>query len=374
MDAPKARPVLADLLAGRSNNLNLIRLIAAFAVLVSHAFPIALGSGAEEPLELQTGLSLGGHAVAVFFVLSGLLIARSFDRADSHLRFATARVMRLFPGLTVVLVLTVAVGALLTTRGLSAYLTDPATLLYVPGNLSLYFLKFSLPGVFADNPMGPSINGSLWTLFYEVVCYFGVFVLGVLGLLRSRAGFTIVFAGLAAAFFVSLDWAPTAGLTYRLDMLAHLAFPFGLGVLAYVWRDRVPVDYRVAVGLWLLAALLVQTAALLPMIMVALGYSTIWFGFAVKGPLLAYNRIGDYSYGLYIYAFPVQQTLVHLFPGMTPLANILAALPVTLLLAALSWFLVERRALSMIDPIARQIERLVFRRRAGGLEATEPTP
>ncbi|OBV11204.1 Acyltransferase 3 [Erythrobacter dokdonensis DSW-74] len=364
------RPVLAELLAGRDNNLNLIRVLAACAVLVSHAFPIALGSGSVEPLEPQTGLSLGGHAVAVFFVLSGLLIARSFDRASSHWRFAIARVMRLFPGLAIVLVLTVMAGAMLTTRTLPDYLTDPATLLYVPGNLSLYFLQFSLPGVFEDNPMGPAINGSLWTLFYEVVCYFGLFALGVLGLLRSRAAFTLVFAGLAAAFLVSLGWAPASGLAYRLDMLAHLAFPFGLGVLAYVWRDRLPVDIRIAVVLWLLVALVMKTAALLPMIMVAVGYSTIWFGFAVKGPLLVYNRVGDYSYGLYIYAFPVQQGLVHFLPGMTPAANILAALPITLTLAAFSWLIVERRALDKVDPLAVRLGALLSGRARYSAEVT----
>lgn len=353
------RPVLADLLPGRDNNLNLIRLVAAAAVLVSHAFPIALGAGADEPLELLTGLSLGGHAVAVFFVLSGLLIARSYDRAGSHARFVTARVMRLFPALAVVLVLTVMAGALVTTLDPASYFTSSATLAYVPGNLSLFFLQYALPGVFADNPMGPAINGSLWTLFYEVVCYIGVFVFGVLGVLRSRGLFTLVFAGLAAAFLFSLDWAPAAGIAYRADLLAHLAFPFGLGVLAYVWRDRLSIDGRIALALWVLPVIAVWSGLLLPAIMVALGYSTLWFGFAVKGPLLAYNRIGDYSYGLYIYAFPVQQALAHFVPGITPAGNILAALPITLALAALSWFVVERRALDLVDPLATRFETLL---------------
>lgn len=353
---------LSHRLSGRDNNLNLIRLIAAMAVLISHAFPIAVGAGTAEPFEVQTGLSLGGHAVAVFFVLSGLLIARSFDRAGSRLRFVTARVMRLFPGLAVVLVLTVLAGAAVTTLDVTAYLTDPATILYVPRNLSLYFLQYSLPGVFEDNPMGAAINGSLWTLFYEVVCYIGVFILGVLGVLRRRGAFTVVFALLSAAFLVSLEWEPASGLAYRLDLLAHLAFPFALGILAYVWRDRLLIDFRIAALLWLLPILAMWSDLLLPAIMVALGYSTIWFGFAVKGPLLAYNRIGDYSYGLYIYAFPVQQTLVHFSSEMTPLENILLAAPITAFLAALSWFLVERRALGLIDPIASRVEALVLRR------------
>jgi peptidoglycan/LPS O-acetylase OafA/YrhL len=369
MAASRARPVLADLLPGRDNNLNLIRLVAAGAVLVSHAFPITLGASADEPLELLTGLSLGGHAVAVFFVLSGLLIARSHDRAGSSARFVTARVMRLFPALAVVLVLTVLAGAAVTTLDPAFYFTSSATLLYVPGNLSLFFLQYALPGVFVNNPMGPAINGSLWTLFYEVVCYIGVFVLGMLGVLRSRGLFTLVFTGIAAAFLFSLDWAPASGFAYRADLLAHLAFPFGLGVLAYVWRDRLPIDGRIALGLWLLPVLANWAGLLLPAIMAALGYSTLWFGFAVKGPLLAYNRIGDYSYGLYIYAFPVQQALAHFVPGITPAGNILAAFPITLALAALSWFVVERRALRLVDPLATRLETHLSRRACPSVEA-----
>ena len=372
MNAPRTPPALADLLGDRNNNLNLIRLIAAAAVLVSHAFPITLGAGTDEPLERLTGLSLGGHAVAVFFVLSGLLIARSFDRASSRVRFVAARVMRLFPALAIVLMLTVLAGALVTTLDPGPYFTASATILYVPRNLSLYFMQYSLPGVFEDNPMGSAINGSLWTLFYEVVCYVGVFILGVLGILRRRGAFTLVFAGLAAAFIASIDWAPEGGLAYRLDLLMHLAFPFGIGVLAYVWRERLPIDGRIAAGLWLLPALAGGTGELLPAIMVAVAYSTIWFGFAVKGPLLAYNRVGDYSYGLYIYAFPVQQAWVYLFPGMTPSQNMLASLPVAMALAALSWFAVERRALAQVDPLAVRLQRLISQRGKRPPEATGP--
>lgn len=108
-------PTLGGLLAGRQNNLNALRMIAASAVLVSHAYPIALGAGTPEPLEQLTGLTLGGHAVAVFFILSGLLIARSYDQGNGLLRFVLSRAARLYPALIVVVVLTVLAGAFFTT-------------------------------------------------------------------------------------------------------------------------------------------------------------------------------------------------------------------------------------------------------------------
>lgn len=360
------QPALARLdahLAGRDNNLNLIRVIAAGAVLVSHAFPITLGQGAEEPLENLTGLSLGGHAVALFFVLSGLLIARSFDRGRSRTRFLLARALRLFPGLVVVLVLTVLAGAMFTKLPPTAYFTASGTLTYVPRNLSLALLQYPLPGVFTENPLGQTINGSLWTLFYEVICYGAVFMLGIVGMLRRRALFSCLFLLIAAGFVLSVSWSPETGLGYRLDRFAQLAFPFALGTLAYLWRDRLVLDWRIALALWS-APFMAAGTFLLPLtIIVATGYSLAWFGFVVKGPLLAFNRLGDYSYGIYIYAFPVQQSLVYLFPGMTPLGNILAATPATVFFAVLSWHLVEEPALGKVKPLSQRLDGL-FRYRA----------
>ena len=159
---PKAT-TLDEVLGGRDNNLNAIRMAAAIAVLVSHAYPIALGPGQEEPLYALTGQSLGHFAVAVFFGISGLLIARSFDRRRSMVHFTAARIFRLFPALGVVLILTVLAGAFVTRLSLVDYVSQPGTWTYVPANLSLAFLQYPLPGVFEQNPYGPAINGSLWT-------------------------------------------------------------------------------------------------------------------------------------------------------------------------------------------------------------------
>lgn len=358
-------------LSGRDNHLNLIRMLAAMAVLVSHAFPITLGARAAEPLEELTGMSLGAHAVAVFFILSGLLIARSFDRGTSHARFLVARVLRLFPALFLVLVLTVLAGAVLSELSPGAYFTAAGTLTYIPRNLSLAFLQYPLPGVFADNPVGPAINGSLWTLFYEVVCYGAVFAIGLAGLLRKRALFTALFAAIALAYVLSLSSAPEGGIAYRLDKLAQLGFPFALGTLAYVWRERVVLDLRIAALLWLLPVASAGTMLMPLVVTLAVGYSLLCLGLAVKGPLLAYNRLGDYSYGVYIYAYPLQQAAVHLFPGMSPLENMLAAAPVALVLAALSWHLIEERALTGVQPVARRIESLLRGSGAGAM--LEPT-
>ncbi|MCU0948053.1 MAG: acyltransferase [Porphyrobacter sp.] len=346
---------LAESLSGRDNNLNLIRIIAAAAVLVSHAFPITLGEGADEPLARLTGMTLGGWAVAVFFGISGLLITRSFDRRSTLVQFVTARVLRLFPALFVVLVITVAVGALVTTLPPAAYFASRETLTYIPRNLSLVFLQFALPGVFENNPLPQTINGSLWTLFYEVVCYAGVVVVGLAGLLRSRILFSLAFAGLTLAYLFSLSWQPAGGIAFHADLLISLAWPFALGMMAYLWRTSIVLDIRLAIALWLVCFAAAYSPYLQPCVMVALLYSVAWLGFVPKRGLLLYNRLGDYSYGVYIFAFPIQQLCADVLGTAEPLSNIAAALPLTLLCAALSWHLVEERALAKVAPLADRI-------------------
>lgn len=351
---PSARTLrLADRLEGRDNNFNLIRMIAASAVLVSHAYPITLGPQAVQPLKVLTGDALGHHAVAVFFVISGLLIARSHERSRTFVHWLLARVLRLFPGLAVVLLLSVLVmGPLVTALPLAAYATDPKTWAYVPRNLSLAFLQYPLPGVFTDNPAGSQINGSLWSLVHEVGCYVGVAIAGTLGLLgRPR----LFLAGVLALLAARLGMAE-AGLTNtRPGLFITLAFPFSLGMAAWVWRDKLVLHWTWLAGVWALALTLSATPVFAEALAVALAYSTLWLAYVPRGALLAFNRLGDYSYGVYIYAYPMQQLMVHLFPGHGPLANIAMAAPPTLLCAVLSWRLVEKRALAHARPLADRL-------------------
>lgn len=355
-------PVLDDVLPGRDNNLNVIRMIAASMVLVSHAFPIALGTGAAEPLMELTGTTLGHYAVAVFFGISGLLIARSFDRRRSMIQFLAARVLRLFPALVMVLVLTVIAGVWFTSLSLGDYLGATATWTYVPANMTLAFLQYPLPGVFESNPYGPPINGSLWTLFYEVACYGGVVVLGLLGVLRHR-WLTLAAMVLVTLFHFAGPAIATAGLPLpaaiagRIEAFAILTFPFMLGTFAYVWRNHIRLSGWAAVLLWVPVPFMNAGYLMESWIVLALVYSTFWIGFIPKGVLLAYNRLGDYSYGVYIYAFPVQQAIVHLAPGISPVGNIALAFPITLALGMLSWNLVEARALAAVGPVTDVLSR-----------------
>ncbi|MGI4959456.1 MAG: acyltransferase family protein, partial [Janthinobacterium lividum] len=170
------------------NNLNIIRLLAATGVLVSHSFPLISGSDSSEPLFIFShGQTTIGHcAVIIFFAISGYLITTSYLKSQSKPRFVLARLLRLLPGLAAVLVvLAFLLGPQVSTLTMAGYFGSWAPYHYVLGNLSLV-AKFQdhLPSVFLDNPFAGAVNGSLWTLQYEVGCYGAVLLLGLVGALR----------------------------------------------------------------------------------------------------------------------------------------------------------------------------------------------
>ncbi len=335
------RGSIGALAMGRDNHFNLVRFVAASSVLVSHAWPIALGPDALQPLEVALpGHTLGGVAVIVFFAVSGFFIAQSFDRSRSAAVFLSARALRLFPALLVMLALTVVGGAFLTVADPGTYWPD--AIRYFLRNATLFATTYELAGVFATNPYGSGVNGSLWTLRHEVACYFTVLAAGVLRL-PGRAVSLLAVAGLAALAVIGPEKVFNSGAAVK---FAELALPFWIGSALYFWRDRVPHS-AVLLALLAAAAAVARGTAVFDLALVAaLAYGAIWTGFARARPLLAFNRLGDFSYGIYIYAFPVQQLAAH-WGTVTPWSNMLWAAPLVLILSVLSWHLIEAPALRL---------------------------
>lgn len=341
-------PTLAEALArGRRNNLDLVRLAAALAVVVSHAWPLALGAGAAEPLSRTLGLSLGGAAVLLFFFVSGLLIADSAHRtAGRPLAFIAARAGRILPGLFVALVVTAGVAAL-TGAGFGA--GEAAA--YVLRGLSLASLQHELTGAFAANPLPYKVNGPLWTLFYEVLCYAVIAAAAWSGLLRRRLGWVALVgsAGALWAGFGPVGTEAEGALAYRLSVMAPLALAFALGAAAWGARRALRVDWRLGLALGALAWAAHGSAFFLPVFVAALGFAA----------LLAAYRLpvrrpgGDISYGVYIYGWPVAQAAVAVLGPVPPLTLAAVSAVAVLPFALLSWRLVEAPALGLAARIAR---------------------
>lgn len=337
----QACPRIAERDAGRKNNFNLLRMLAATGVLVSHAYPISLGSGTPEPLQsMLRGTALGTVCVMVFFAISGFFIARSFSQKRSLGGFLSARALRLFPALSVILALTVMVGLFLTTAPTSKFW--PAAADYYLRNITLFFLRYDLPGVFETNPFGPAINGSLWTLNYEVLCYLGVVFCGLAGILARPSRF----ASMLVVFLLVYGMVDIFGAHVRIEKLMQLALPFAIGMAFWVWRAQVILSWRLVGMMVVLTAILWSTPIFPAALVLALSYTVFVIGFARIPLIERYCRVGDYSYGTYVYAFPIQQ-LVAATGVISPLVNIALALPATLICAVLSWHLIEAPALSL---------------------------
>lgn len=357
---------------GRDNNFNLLRVIAAGAVLVSHAFPISLGPGAAEPLSTTLSMTLGGLGVISFFVISGFFISQSFEN-NSLLRFCIARLLRIYPGLLVVLLFTVLViGPFFTRLSIRDYLTDANTISYLPRNLSLKWLQYELPGVFTTNPYPAAINGSLWSLFYEVACYGIVVAVGVLGIARRRWWFCAFLSIYASAYFGSKLFPPVHNylLEHTAFMALHgLTWPFVLGMAAYHFRQflTTPMHLSTCIGAGCIALLSYRSFFFHEAFIFFWSLLIFYVGYLSFKPLKMYNQCGDYSYGVYIYAFPCEQIGAALWPGLSPVALIAVSLPATLALAVLSWHAVERRALAFRTRAAAWLESSFFSTTRAGL-------
>ena len=339
---------LSHYATGRDNNFNLVRFAAAFAVLWSHSYAIVL-SPAFEPWVQWLGYTPGGVAVDVFFVTSGFLVTASLLRLDNFKAFVRARALRIFPALLVMSVLLALVmGPLITTRPLDEYFADASVWKFIWKNTTvLTGLKYSLPGVFEANHM-QVVNGSLWTLPFELRCYLTLaLVWWVAGFTKSdkvRAFTRIVVVGTAlmlVSFWIAHHYAYKHWHTFR------LFFFFFCGAGMWIFRDRIPMSGTLFAGaVGLLVVGIVQPKAFFWTYPLVAPYIVMWCAYVPGGWLRRFNKLGDYSYGIYIYAFPMQQLLVATVPGITPEQMIAASGAGTIALAVLSWHLVEKPALA----------------------------
>lgn len=332
----------------RDNAFDSIRLFAASAVILSHSFALTRGSDLTEPLfRLTRGqATVGLSAVGIFFIVSGLLISMSFDRSKTATGFALNRALRLFPGLWVCILLTVFVlGPMLTMLPLIDYFTDKQTWGFL-GALVFWPFSSGMGGVFPDNPYPHAVNGSLWTLKYEVACYIGGAILLSTG--RWRRALVLLVWGISMTGTILLgDPHQHSGLLYHVGQLFWLFRFYGAGMLCYLYRDRIPLN----TGYGWLAALGVVLAIASPLFTEALAlggaYTVLVLAYHAPRWFKRLTRKGDMSYGVYIYAFPVQQALVPFSLSLSwpALANMALAFPITLGLAWLSWHYVEAPAL-----------------------------
>jgi len=354
---------LSNVAEGKDNNFNLIRIAAVLAVLVSHSFALAIGTGDAEPLRKSLGTTPGLIAVDVFFIISGFLVTASLLRRQSIIEFVWARVLRIYPALLVMLFLTVFVlGVFFTSLPISSYFSDSKTYIYLAKCSTLFtHVAFNLPGVFEGNPYKNVVNGSLWILPYMVRMYAILVTIWVVLQLTQKSRLkafklTIVTLAAGAGIYVLARhfYIPTGSPFPRLFLM------FFMGAAFFALKEYITLS-RSLFWFFLVTLSLASTNkhAFFVVFIFTIAYILFYIAYIPSGHIRQYNKAGDYSYGIYIYAFPVQQSVAALILGVSVLQMILISSAVTMLLAAFSWYLLERRVLGSKGRYAEYTRRLL---------------
>ncbi|MBJ7312453.1 acyltransferase family protein [Rugamonas sp. CCM 8940] len=331
---------------GRHNNFNLIRLALALLVIVSHAPEMLDGDRSRELLSrLFHTLSFGELAVDGFFILSGYLILQSWLGRPQPLAFLQKRLLRIVPGyLLAALLSAFVVGALGAGGGYYGQ--------FWWGGLARSLLLLDTPvtpATFVGSHY-PSVNGAMWTIHYEFLCYLTVLALGLAGLLRWRhAPLAVLVLCLSLWGALALGAWPALAGAAREETLLMLRFYscFFTGASYFSYRAVIVYSARGALlALAVLLAGLTQPASAEAGLLLGGAYLLFYCAFAAGGPLLRRTQdMPDASYGVYLYGWPVGKLLAWYLPTISPLALALATIALAYLCGRLSWHWVEQPAL-----------------------------
>ena len=332
-----------------SNSFGVVRLFAAALVVFSHATAIVYGDAVKEPLAELTGHTLGWHAVNMFFCLSGLLIMASIERTSSTIQFLWARFLRLYPAIFALILFMFGIGAMMSSEPFSflTFIDLSARTLLLFGDSA------TLPGVFVNNPLHDILNSPLWTLRYEVFCYLflaGIFT--VFGMFKTRLpaflSFKVVSLVIMIACVLHLNFFYDEKTATNDQHIARFVFAFFTGVCAWQWRDTLrPNIVGFSLFAVINAGLIVFEVYNAPIQMLMASYLAIYIGSLNFGKIARFTDRQDYSYGLYITAFPIQQIVYIALPEASPLINFALSMAISLPISAVFWNLIEKPALKL---------------------------
>jgi peptidoglycan/LPS O-acetylase OafA/YrhL len=331
-----------------------MRLLAAIAVLHSHSFAIVSGLRDSQPIVPIIDVTVGTFAVHVFFAISGYLICGSALKGR-FFEFLIARCLRIFPALLLLIFVTCfIIGPLTSESNLSRYFSDPVTWKYFGKNGSMIFgARFDLPGVFVSNPLTAMVNGSLWTLPYELRLYLIFAILCILGSKLSTQANRYLFIASILLIFLITYTSTTAllsgsGLKSILGFVPpDLLYIFLLGSITRIFAKYIAI--RPTYFLVLVASLCIlhsyNKTSVLPFYYACLPYLLISTAFFFSR--LVKSIPNDYSYSTYLWAFPVQQCLVLWMPKISVLELSIASIVIVGLLAHLTWIYVENPMINL---------------------------
>jgi peptidoglycan/LPS O-acetylase OafA/YrhL len=345
-----------ELTGGRPSAFDYLRLTLAISVVVWHSFSVCHGEEwAKLLLLLGPFRPLGLFIVPSFFALSGFLVAGSLER-NSLPAFMTLRALRIFPALTAeVLISAIIIGPLVTMMPLSEYFTQRKLFSYFLNVVG--YIHFELPGVFLNNPLPKLVNLQLWTVPLELECYVILGALALFGLATKRGRLAEIVVGLTL-FLAMKDLVVGPLIPMDTGALGRvLICSFLFGVLFYIWRDLVLYSWIAFVSALVSSWILLSDNHALYLAALPIAYATVFLGlqnwhraFFIKG--------ADYSYGVYLYGFPVQQMLIDFYPGHPWYLNTIGSLLVAGLFAYISWTFLESKVLEQKGRVLQMVSQL----------------
>lgn len=339
---------LGSLFSHKSNNLNLIRLLAALAVIYGHASAVT-GRGPGDFFLQWVGYKfIGGVAVDVFFVISGYLITQSSLSGNGLVYYCASRILRIYPALIVCVFLSVFLLGLILTKD-PEYLRSQQTWSYLWINASALNAAYFLPGVFEDLH-DKAINGSLWSLVVEVRLYIVVFVLSVLGVLKYRSVFNaLFFFSITVGYFNPDFWK----FLFVYENHMHVAMMFMIGSFYFINKESIYINSGILLFLLFFAASQHGTPSFGVAYSILLPYLVFYVAFAPGGQW--FNKVGDYSYGVYLYGWISQQLVVMSLPESSNAILTVVSSLLAFFFAFMSWHIVEKPAINCRKYFRRSI-------------------
>jgi peptidoglycan/LPS O-acetylase OafA/YrhL len=337
-----------DAANGRPTGFDYMRLALAISVVATHSIITTYGRAADHALLSSAFEPFMRAILPMFFCLSGFLVTGSLLRCQTLVSFLGLRVIRIYPALAVeVLISALILGPIFTSVTLAAYFGDPLFWQYL-WNVTGH-IHYLLPGVFADNPFPDTVNAQLWTVPWELLCYAMIAILTLFGVKTARAVAPIGVVVLSVLhLFGRLQengWTYVqhgGGLSGEI-----LVISFVVGVAFYLYRDTIKASAPLFVLALALSIYFLWSTPLGEYFGIyALGYVVAYLGTANPAKI-GILQGADYSYGIFLYGFSVQQAFVALFPTAEWYTNILVCVPLSALVAALSWHYVEKPALGL---------------------------
>lgn len=345
---------LSDIFDPKKNSFGFLRFSLAVLVIFSHSYP--LGGFGSEGLFGSNQETYGGFAVSSFFVLSGFLIRRSYTTSSSVWHFIWNRIIRIIPGFWANLIVTVLLFApiiyLSDNRSLIEYFNCKSNnpLDYIKANFFIEMKQFGIADLMKDNPHSQAFNGSLWTLIYEVKCYLLIAFLGWLDILKNFKFFIaylFLFTYIVHLLNIGIPGTALRIFPYFSDIYnLSLAMYFFSGASYFMYLENIIMHKKIFLFAIILTVLGVNNNFYHLIAPLTLPYILLFT--AIKLPFNKFDMYGDFSYGLYIYAFPVQQILSFFRYNKKGLpAYFMSSLCIAMIFSVFSYYCVEKPFLQL---------------------------